>query len=142
LTIEESIMETEVQKREDMQMRGKAPTRETGTREGRYFEPAVDIFETPEALVLVADVPGTEPQDIQTDLRDNLLTITATVKPLDERWKPVYEEYAIGHFMRQFRLGQQIDQSKISGQLKDGVLTLTLPKVDTAKPRQIKIQTS
>jgi len=89
---------------------------------------------------LVADLPGTDPQDIQTDLRDNLLTITATVKPLPERWKPVYEEYSIGHFMRQFRLGQQIDQSKITAQLRDGVLTLTLPKVDTARPRQIKIQ--
>jgi len=135
-------MESELQNREEMQMRGKSPTRETGTREGPYFEPAVDIFETADALTLVADLPGTDPQDILTDLRDNLLTITATVKPLPERWKPVYEEYSIGHFMRQFRLGQQIDQSKITAQLRDGVLTLTLPKVDTARPRQIKIQTS
>ena len=132
-------MESELQNREEMQMRGKSPTRETGTREGPYFEPAADIFETADALTLVADLPGTDPQDIQTDLRDNLLTITATVKPLPERWKPVYEEYSIGHFMRQFRLGQQIDQSKITAQLRDGVLTLTLPKVDTARPRQINV---
>src|SRR5262249_24476545 len=118
------------------------PTGETGPREGPYFEPAVDIYETPDALTLVADLSGTDPQDIQTDLRDNLLTITATVKPIPEKWRPVYEEYAVGHFMRQFRLGQQIDQSKITAQLKDGVLALTLPKVDTAKPRQIKIQTT
>jgi HSP20 family protein len=131
---------SETQKNEEMQVREKSPTREVGTREGTYFEPPVDIFETSDAITLVADVPGAEPDDIQTDLRDNTLTITATVKPLDSRWRPIYEEYAIGHYTRQFRLGQQIDQSKISAQLRDGVLTLSLPKAEAARPRQIKVQ--
>src|ERR1700687_4139502 len=135
-------MSSDKQKKEEMQVREKSPTREAGTREGIYFEPPVDIFETSDALTLVADVPGAEPNDIQTDLHDNTLTIAATVKPLDPRWRPVYEEYAIGHYTRQFRLGQEIDQSKISAQLKDGVLTLTLPKAEAAKPRQSKATTA
>jgi HSP20 family protein len=118
-------------------------TRETaGTHQGRYFEPPVDIYETADALTLVADVPGVHADDIETDLKDSLLTITARVRSHDEKWKPLYEEYGVGHYMRHFRLGQQIDQAKISAELKDGVLTLTLPKADGAKPRKIKIQTT
>ena len=115
-------------------------TRETGTHEGAYFEPEVDIFETAEALTLTADVPGALAGDIQTDLKDNLLTITARVRPVESRWKPLHQEYAVGHYQRQFRLGQQIDQGKISAQLKDGVLTLTLPKADAARPRRIEVK--
>ena len=118
----------------------KAPARESGTREGRYFEPPVDIYETDEALVVRADIPGALPEDVETHLEDSLLTITATVRPVEEKWRPAYQEYAVGHYQRQFRLGQQIDQAKISAALKDGVLTLTLPKVDTARPRRIQVK--
>ncbi len=92
----------------------KAPARESGTREGAYFEPPVDIYETDEALILHADVPGATNEDIETHLEDNLLTITAPVKPVDDAWRPAYEEYAVGHYARQFRVGQQIDQAKIT----------------------------
>jgi HSP20 family protein len=117
-----------------------AVTRDPGTHEGSYFEPAVDIYETEEALTLNADVPGAVAEDIQTDLKDNLLTITARLGPLDSRWRPLYQEFETGHYVRQFRLGQQIDQSKISAQLKDGVLTLTLPKAERARARRIEIK--
>ena len=127
--------------RSDLSFPQKQSTPEQGTHEGAYFEPAVDIYETPEKLVLTADVPGTTAEAIQTDLRDNLLTITAPLKAVDAKWKPVYEEYHVGNYLRQFRLGQQIDQSRISAELKDGVLTLHLPKADHAKARRIQVQT-
>jgi HSP20 family protein len=117
-----------------------AITRETGTHEGRYFEPPVDIYETEDALTLTADVPGALGEEIQTDLKDNLLTVTARVRPLDAKWRPLYQEFESGHYVRQFRLGQQIDQGKISAQLKDGVLTLTLPKAERAKARRIEVK--
>jgi HSP20 family protein len=117
-----------------------AVTGEPGTHQGSYFEPAVDIHETEEALTLRADLPGAAPQEIQTDLQDNLLTITARVAPLDARWKPLYAELQTGHYLRQFRLGQQIDQARISAQLKDGVLTLTLPKAERARARRIEVK--
>ena len=137
-------METQSQKgQEELPVREKQPvTREPGTHEGPYFEPSVDIYETEDAITVQADLPGVDPDDIQTDLKENLLTISARVKPMDPRWKPLHQEYEIGNYMRQFRLGQQIDQSKITAQYKDGVLTLTLPKAASAKPRRIKIQTS
>jgi HSP20 family protein len=138
-------METQIQQKaeRDLQPREKQSTHgETGTYEGRYFEPAVDIYETEDALVLSADLPGAKVEDIQTDIRDNQLTLTAKVPPTESKWKPVYQEYSVGHYLRQFRLGQQIDQTKITAELKDGVLTLVLPKVDTAKPRKIQIKTS
>jgi HSP20 family protein len=113
-----------------------------GTRAGLYFEPPVDIYETEESLTLVADLPGVAPEDIDVDLRENLLTITAPAQPVDPRWRPLYQEYRVGHFLRQFRVGQQIDQSRISAQIRDGVLTLTLPKVESALPRRIQVQTS
>jgi len=119
---------------------GKAPARESGTREGVYFEPQVDIYETDEALILEAEVPGADTDEVETNLEDNLLTISAPVRPLEAGWRPAYEEYAIGHYLRQFRLGQQIDQAKITASLKDGVLTLVLPKVDTARPRRIQVR--
>ncbi|RAL20499.1 heat-shock protein Hsp20 [Lujinxingia litoralis] len=114
-----------------------------GTREGTYFRPVVDIYETSKALTLLADVPGTAAEDFEIDLRDNLLTITGSVHQLDtSRWQPLYSEYRIGHFMRQFRVGQQIDQTKISAEINDGVLKLTLPKAESAKPRKIEVRTS
>ncbi len=132
----------QLEQREGAQLpvKEKHVTREPGTHEGRYFEPAVDIYETEDALTLRADVPGALAEEIQTDLKDNLLTVTARVRPLESQWRPLYEEFETGHYVRQFRLGQQIDQAKISAQLKDGVLTLTLPKAERAKARRIEIR--
>ncbi len=113
-----------------------------GTREGMYFKPDVDIYETEDALTLLADVPGTVDDNIEIDLRDNLLTVTAAVRDVEDRWKPLYTEYQSGHFMRQFRLGQNLDQSKITAELQNGVLRLMLPKSENAVPRKIKVTTS
>lgn len=114
---------------------------EQATREGSYFEPAVDIYETPQALVVVADVPGAKSETIEMSVRDSLLSFSARVAAPEARWKPLYEEYGVGHYSRQFKLGHQIDQTKISAQIKDGVLTLTLPKAEAAQPRKINVQT-
>ena len=112
---------------------------EEATREGIYFEPRVDIHETAGALNLVADVPGSTPDQLEIHLRESVLTLTARVNEPDKRWRPVYEEYRIGHYSRQFRIGHQIDQAKISAKMKDGVLTLALPKVENAQPRKIRV---
>lgn len=114
-----------------------------GTREGTYFKPDVDIYETDDALMVVADLPGTTAEDIEIDLRDNTLTLTGLVDDgRQSDWQPLYTEYQSGHFMRQFRLGQHIDQSAISAEYDDGVLHLTLPKAEDAMPRKIEVNTS
>lgn len=120
--------------------RSKQEAAEAGTHEGRWFEPDVDIYETDEALVLRADVPGARSEDIETDLKDNLLSVTARTSPVGAQWRPLYAEFSDGHWQRQFRLGQSIDQANISATVKDGVLTLTLPKAERAKARKIQVR--
>lgn len=128
--------------KQDIQVREKQElTNEEGTREGPYFKPAVDIYETDDALTVKADVPGARPEDFDIDLREDVLTIQATTGDVESRWNRVYEEYRTGNFMRQFRLGQNIDQKEISASIENGVLNLTLPKAERAKPRKIEVKT-
>jgi HSP20 family protein len=111
------------------------------TRPGPVFTPTVDIFETETALTVVADIPGVKAQDLTIDLRENLLTLIGDVAPLEGPDEgDVFREYRIGRYMRQFTLAEAIDQAQIKAQLSDGVLRLTLPKVEQAKPRQIPVQ--
>jgi HSP20 family protein len=129
--------ETEMAVREKRELQ-----HQEGTRAGAYFEPSVDIYETEEALTLVADVPGASVQDVDIDLRDSVLTLSSHASPAEGRGKPVHREYRQGNYLRQFRLGQQIDQSRIAARIKDGVLTLTLPKAASALPKRIRVQTA
>ena len=113
------------------------------TRPGLVFTPLVDIFETQKALVLLADMPGVRPEDINIDLRDDTLTLTGDVRPYeiaDEH--DIMIEYEVGKYHRQFALSEIIDQDKIDAQMQDGVLRLTLPKVEKATPRKITVQTA
>lgn len=111
------------------------------TKPGLVFTPAVDIFENEKALVLLADMPGVRAEDLNIDLRDNTLTLDGEVKPFDsEGQESVIIEYGIGKYYRQFSLSEVIDQEKIDAQMKNGVLRLTLPKVEKATPRKITVQ--
>jgi HSP20 family molecular chaperone IbpA len=111
------------------------------TRPGLVFTPNVDIFETDRELTLLADLPGVTVGNLTIDLRENTLTLTGEVESTggtDEEGLLV--EYETGKYHRQFSLSNVIDQSKIDAKLNDGVLRLTLPKVEEAKPRQIEIK--
>ena len=112
------------------------------TRPGLVFTPSVDIFETDKALVLLADMPGVKAEDLSIDLRDDTLTLAGDVRPEQKPGEnEIFTEYEVGKFYRQFSLSEIIDQAKIDAQLKDGVLRLTLPKVEKATPRKIAVQT-
>ena len=113
------------------------------TRPGVYFTPNVDIFETETQLTLLADMPGVKAEDLVIDLRDNTLTLEGGIAPAeDPKEELLYEEYTTGRFYRQFSLSEVIDQKKIDAQLTDGVLRLTLPKVEKATPRKITVRAS
>jgi HSP20 family molecular chaperone IbpA len=105
----------------------------------RYIQPPVDIYEIPEGLVLLADLPGVEPTDLTIKLEDNILTIQASPKHLITA-EPIYREFELVNFFRQFELSDQVDQGKIIARLNHGVLMLQLPKAEKAKPRQITVQ--
>ncbi len=117
-----------------------SPTGEP-TRPGIVFTPDVDIFETETALTLLADMPGTDANALSIDLRDDTLTITGNVREVGGKGEePLLVEYETGTYYRQFSLSEIIDQDKIDAQLKNGVLHLTLPKVEKATPRKISIK--
>jgi HSP20 family protein len=108
------------------------------THEGPVYSPRVDIWETETALTLVADIPGVESSALEIDLRDNVLTVMGKVTPeVDQRY--IIKEFGVGNFWRQFTLSEVIDQEKITANVKNGVLVLTLPKVEKAQPRKVSV---
>ena len=110
-------------------------------RPGLLFRPAVDIFESASAITLLVDLPGAKPEDLSVDLKDDILTISACVVPLEADSETVLlSEYEVGSYYRQFSLTQEIDQQKIDARLSDGVLRLTLNKAEKAVPRKIEIK--
>ena len=112
------------------------------TKPGVIFTPSVDIFETDRELTLLADLPGVTAENLSIDLRENTLTLTGEVEPLERaNEEDILIEYEVGKYYRQFSLSNVIDQSKIDANLADGVLRLTLPKVKEAKPRKIEVRT-
>ena len=120
-----------------------APAKAERVRPGRVFLPAVDIFETPEVLCLVADMPGVAADKVTVDLKDNHLTISGEVAPAVGAGETMLEqEYFTGDYLREFHVGSMIDQGKIKSTMTDGVLRLVLPKAEKAKPRKIEVKTA
>ena len=109
--------------------------------ETRYLKPAVDIYETEAALIVVCDVPGVDKSGITVGVDNNILTIEGkTLAREEDISKEVHREYRLANYHRQFELTEVIDQDKISAELKHGVLTITLPKAEKAKPKKIDIK--
>jgi HSP20 family molecular chaperone IbpA len=112
----------------------------TRTRE-RYVTPPVDIYETPEGLVVIADVPGVTPDHFDVRVDNHILTIRGQAAH-GLPGEPTYREYELVNYFRQFELSAKVDESKIVADLKQGVLTLTLSKVVEAQPRKIAVAVS
>ena len=111
------------------------------TTPGLVFTPAVDIFETEKEITLLADMPGVKADDLTIDLRDNTLTLLADIAPIDaSEEENILMEYETGRYYRQFTLGEMINQENIDAKLNDGVLRLTLPKVEKATPKKITVK--
>ena len=114
--------------------------KEEKTIPGRYFVPPADIYETDEALAVVLEMPGVEKKDIDVSLENDVLSVDGRIDFSKYRdIEPVYAEYNVGHYARSFSLSDRIDREKISANIEDGVLTLTLPKAKAAQPRRISI---
>lgn len=123
----------------DTQERATQPE-DTRARE-RYVTPAVDIYEMPEGLVVIADVPGVTPDHFDVRVDNHILTIWGQVAH-GLSVEPTYREYELVNYFRQFDLSAKVDESQIAADLKHGVLTLTLSKVADAQPRQIAVAVS
>jgi HSP20 family protein len=129
------LVSSGVQKKRELE------TKEEATVPARVYVPAVDIYETNDALTAVLEMPGVDKDSVDVRLDDGTLYVDGKLD-LAKYWGlvPLYTEYNVGHYSRSFRLSNKIGQNKIGAELKDGVLSLTLPKVEEAKPRTIQIK--
>ena len=110
------------------------------TRPGRTYVPSVDICETPDNLLLRADMPGVDENSVEVNVANGVLSIEGWVSVKEyENLQPVYTEYNIGNYSRRFTLSNEIDTDRITAKMVNGVLELVLPKAEKAKPRQITI---
>jgi len=110
------------------------------TRCGCCYRPNVDILEKDDELIVLADLPGAAPDDIDVDFEDGALTIDAKVAIRDEKdVEYLVREYGVGNYHRTFQVSEAVDSEKIRAEYADGVLSLHLPKAEVAKPRKISI---
>lgn len=109
---------------------------------GSLWAPSVDIVEENDRLELTAEIPGVDKKDVKISVQDNVLTIEGQKKQEYEEKNDSYYccERSFGRFSRSFTIPSNVDSEKIKADYKDGILTLTLPKVEEAKPRQIEIK--
>jgi HSP20 family protein len=124
-----------------VQQKRELEKREEATTPTRVFVPIADIYETNDALTVILEMPGVEKNNIDVRVEDAVLRVTGQLDL--SKYKglvPLYTEYNIGNYVRNFRLSNKIDQNGIAAELKDGVLWLTLPKAEEAKPRTIEIK--
>jgi HSP20 family protein len=111
------------------------------TKRERVFLPHLDIAEKRDAFVVRADVPGVTPDNIEIGLDGDLLTIHARVVPAEVEGLPLlYREYIVGDYETSLMVSGRIDREKIEALVKDGVLTITLPKAHEVKPRTIEVK--
>lgn len=107
----------------------------------QMWQPSVDIKETDDALTLLIDLPGLEKRDVQLSLDNNVLTIKGERKFEHEEKEQYYRlERVYGAFCRTFTLPRNIEGDAVKAQFENGVLTVTLPKLEEARPTQIEIE--
>jgi HSP20 family molecular chaperone IbpA len=114
--------------------------RHEGTRaQEQYERPPVDIYETDDGLTVVADLPGVSKDHLDIQVNNNTLTIQARTHN-GLQGVVVHREFHLGNFLREFRLADTVDVHRIQAELKNGVLTLHLPKAEQAKPKKINVE--
>lgn len=113
------------------------------TRTEAAFRPNVDIFETGNDWLVVADVPGATSESVDLNLEDGILSVTAKVPargPGESGF--LRREYGVSNFERRFRIGEGVDAEGIEASIDSGVLTIRLPKAASVKPRKIDIRSN
>jgi len=128
---------------QDLQVQEKRelPKKDATTIPARTFMPTTDIFETNDALKVVMEMPGVDKANLDVNVENDVLSVSGRIDLSKyEKLQPVYTEYNIGHYRRTFNLSSsRINQDRIAAEMKEGVLILTLPKVEQAKPRRISV---
>jgi len=107
----------------------------------RAVLPAVDVYEDESGITLLADMPGVQRDQLELKVEGDALSIEGAVRALTpEGLEAVYAEVRVPRYRRTFTLSRELDTSRIDASLKDGVLTLRIPKQAHAQPRRIEVQ--
>ena len=123
-----------------IQRKREVETKQESTVPARVFVPVTDIFETDDALTVMLEMPGVAKDRVDVRVENDVLTIEGQIDfGVYKNLRPLYTEYNVGNYARTFQLSSRIEQDRISAALKDGVMTLVLPKVERAKPRKIHV---
>jgi HSP20 family protein len=121
--------------------RTRAPWAEEEMAQGNWVPP-VDIYETKESIVLNVELPGVVKENITLEVKDSTLTLKGEKKLEKDVKEESYHrmERTYGSFMRAFTLPSTVQQEKVKARFKDGVLEVTIPKAEEAKPKQVKVE--
>jgi HSP20 family protein len=123
-----------------VQQKREVEKKQESTIPTRAYVPVTDIFETEQALVVVLEMPGVGKESVDVRVENEILIIQGRLDFSNyDGLQPVYTEYNIGNYARSFEISSRIDSDRISADLRDGVMTLVLPKVEKAKPRRIAV---
>jgi HSP20 family protein len=123
-----------------VQAKREVEKREESTSPSRSFLPITDIFETDKALTVIMEMPGVARDNVHVGVENDVVTIEGRIDYAKyEKLQPIYTEYMVGNYVRSFQLSSKIDQAAISAELKDGVMTVVLPKAERAKPRKVAV---
>jgi len=123
-----------------VQQKREVESKQEATIPARVFLPQTDIFETDQALTVILEMPGVDKDKVELKVENDVLKIEGWIDfSRYEELQPLYTEYNIGNYARSFQLSSKIDQDRISAELRDGVMTLVLPKSEKAKPRKIVV---
>jgi HSP20 family molecular chaperone IbpA len=114
-------------------------TREETRSQEKYIRPAVNIIETEEGLVLTADIPGAAKENLDVNVEKGILTISAPTSH-SMPGQSVYQEFELANYYRQFSIPESLDHVKARADFTNGILTLTVPKAEAAKPKRIEIK--
>ena len=135
-------MTTQTSESQELQESGaQHPEVADGNNPRRAYIPRSDVYETDQAIVVVAEMPGVDESNVDITLEKNVLTITGKVgNENPEGYRAILSEYGSGDFERRFALSQTVDRENISATVKNGILTLTLSKAKEAQPRRIAVK--
>jgi HSP20 family molecular chaperone IbpA len=134
----QDVVEFEAEKEEALEPEGIERT-----RPGRVYVPRVDIYETAEEVIILADVPGVDAESLDITLEKNVLTINGHVTPeLIEGHELAHAEYGVGDYHRAFTISEDVNRDKIEASVNNGVLRLALPKILEPKTRKISVSTN
>jgi HSP20 family protein len=114
-----------------------ALSRETTRKNDQYISPLVDIFETEEGLTMVADMPGLDDDSLEVTIDQGVLTLQGSAPTGAGDYQ--YREFAMAGYWRQFLLSDIFDAEKAEATIKQGVMTLKIPKAEKAKPKRIEV---